>query len=93
MTTQTSTSFILFLISLFISTCVIAATCLFSYYNVGKENLIFLGAGQFLVAMIAPIGIYIGIKTTAKKLNKVGLWGNVFLLFYTLSLMVMALII
>lgn len=91
MRTKVSVSFYLFIIALFISTAVIIATVLFSHYHVDKKNLIFLGAGQFLVAMFTPIGIYIGVKSPLKKLNKIGLWGNVLLLLYTGGLMVMAL--
>ena len=92
MKTKLSTSFVLFLISLLISLCVIATTFLFHYYNVSQEHFIFLGGGQFLLAMLTPLGIYIAIKSVGTRLNKPGLWGNVFLLIYTFGLMAMALV-
>ncbi len=92
MKSKISASFILFLICLFISLGTIAATYLYHYYNVRKENLIYLGFSQSLVFAIAPVGIYIGFKSVGKRLNKIGLWGNVSLMFYTIGLMLMALL-
>lgn len=85
-----STSFFLFVFSLVVSLATIIAAYLFTYYKTGKDSLIYLGLSQSFVAMFTPLGIYIGVKSESKKLNKLGLWGNVILLFYTAILIVMA---
>jgi multisubunit Na+/H+ antiporter MnhB subunit len=90
-------SLIMFIVALLISIGVIIAALLFNLLNWNKQNLIYLGFAQMLVAIISTVGIYTGIKyrSLQKKsinLNRLGLWGNVIILTYTAVLMVMALI-
>jgi len=93
---KSRTSFIIFFINFSLSVGVIVSAILFEHFGVDKKNAIYLAFTQFLVAMLAPLGVYSAIKFQSdvhayRKRNRLTLWGNLVLLSYTLGLMVYAL--
>lgn len=88
-----STSFMIFLIALFISIGTFATSAMFMIKHVNMKYAIYLGLSQSIVAMITPLGIYIGVKSAFYKFNKLGLWGNVALFLYTAGIIVYSFLI
>jgi hypothetical protein len=94
---KTPTSLIIFIINWLLSVGVIIATIPFHQLKWDKKYLIYLGFAQSLVTMLAPLGVYSGIKfrlniQASRKSNQLGLWGNILLLSYTVGIMIYALI-
>jgi hypothetical protein len=97
MKAKTPTSFIIFLIALSLTVGVFTAAILFDLFHWDRKKLIYLAFTQFWVAIIAPLGIYSAARykshqLSARRKNRLGLWGNLILFAFTATIMINSII-
>jgi hypothetical protein len=92
MTKNKPTSFKVFIAVISITALVILTATLFSYYQVDKKYSMLLAFFMFIALAFTAVGIYSGFKFKAddfkhRRLNLVGLIGNLTIFVFTLSIM------
>jgi len=95
MTKIIPTSFKVFIFVISITTFVLISATLFSYFQVDKKYSLLLAFFMFVALAFTTVGIYSGFKLKTddikhRRLNSVGLIGNLIIFVFTISIMAYA---